>query len=408
MKGPGLFAGFGLELEYMLVDAGSLAVLPKVDQLLAAAAGAEVADEVERGAFAWSNELALHVVEIKNREPVPELAGLEEGLQAEVRALAGQAAALGGRLLPSGMHPWMDPVRETRLWPHGQQEIYRAYHRIFGCQGHGWGNLQSVHLNLAFQGDTEFARLHAGLRLLLPLMPALAASSPFVEGRPAGRLDSRLGFYRENQRRIPAIIGQVVPEPVYSQAAYEAEILAATYRQIRPFDPAGLLQHEWLNSRGVIARFERSALEVRVLDIQECPLADVSIAVAIVAVLRALVAERWSDWASQAAMPTESLARLFHQAVDEADGLVIRDRDYLDLLGCTGTGAVTAAEVWGEMLALAVPPEPYRGTVARMLRRGPLARRLLRAAGPEPSRAVLVDLYRELADCLAAGELFRA
>ena len=36
-------------------------------------------------------------------------------------------------------------------------------------------------LNLPFSSDEEFGRLHAAIRLLLPLLPALAASSPLVE-----------------------------------------------------------------------------------------------------------------------------------------------------------------------------------------------------------------------------------
>ena len=81
-------------------------------------------------------------------------------------------------LLPTAMHPWMDPHTETLLWPHGNRDIYHTYNRIFNCQGHGWSNLQSVHVNLAFKGDEEFGRLHGAIRLLLPLLPALAITSP--------------------------------------------------------------------------------------------------------------------------------------------------------------------------------------------------------------------------------------
>ena len=79
-------------------------------------------------------------------------------------------------LLPGGAHPWMDPGREMVLWPHDAHEIYDLYNTIFDCRGHGWANLQSAHLNLPFAGDAEFASLHAAIRILLPLMPALTAS----------------------------------------------------------------------------------------------------------------------------------------------------------------------------------------------------------------------------------------
>ena len=49
-------------------------------------------------------------------------------------------------------------------------------------------------------------------------------------------------------------------------------------------------------------------------------------------------------------------------------------------------------------------PAPLRLTLAR----GPLARRLLRALGPAPSRETLAGIYRRLGDCLATGTMFHA
>src|SRR3954462_5006799 len=98
----------------------------------------------------------------------------------------------------------MNPDVETRLWPHDNAEIYSAYDQIFGCRSHGWANLQSMHVNLPFANDTEFARLHAAVRLVLPLLPALGASSPFAEGRAPGPLDLRLQAYRANSPSIPS------------------------------------------------------------------------------------------------------------------------------------------------------------------------------------------------------------
>ena len=62
----------------------------------------------------------------------------------------------GARLMPGAAHPWMNPDTETRLWPHDDDTIYRAYDRIFDCRGHGWSNLQSMHVNLPFADDDEF------------------------------------------------------------------------------------------------------------------------------------------------------------------------------------------------------------------------------------------------------------
>jgi glutamate---cysteine ligase / carboxylate-amine ligase len=152
------------------------------------------------------------------------------------------------------MHPWMDPRRETRLWPHGNRAIYKTFDRLFDCRGHGWSNLQSTHLNLPFRGDEEFRRLHTAIRLLLPLLPALAASSPFVEGRAAPMLDMRLEVYRHNCARVPSIAGRIVPEWVPTPACYEERILARIQRDLEPLDPERRLHAEWVNARGAIAR----------------------------------------------------------------------------------------------------------------------------------------------------------
>ena len=47
-----------------------------------------------------------------------------------------------------------------------------------------------------------------------------------------------------------------------SSIDYEEHIFGKIYRAIAPHDPEGLLQHEWLNSRGAIARFDVAAFNV--------------------------------------------------------------------------------------------------------------------------------------------------
>lgn len=188
----GLFQAFGVELEYMLVRRGDLAVLPLSDEALRRASGGEAyVCDVERDGMAWSNELVAHLVELKVDPPARDLAGLAPKFDAEIAWMNGLLEAFDARLMPSAMHPFMRPEAETKLWPHEYREIYESYHKAFDCRRHGWANLQSAHLNLPFADDAEFGRLHAAIRLLLPLLPALAASSPYQEGRATGLLDTR-------------------------------------------------------------------------------------------------------------------------------------------------------------------------------------------------------------------------
>src|SRR5690606_19484263 len=213
----------------------------------------------------------------------------------------------GATLLPTGMHPWMEPEHELRLWPHDNAEIYSAFDRIFGCRGHGFANLQSMHINLPFADDEEFGKLHAAIRLVLPLIPGLSASLHLVEGRLLCTLDNRLEAYRTNCARVPSVTGLVVAEAVYSRASYEAEVLQAIYRDLAELDPEGVLAHEWVNARGAIARFDRMAIEIRTADTQECPRADLALAELVVAAVRSLVEQRHSPTQAQQRVSTELL-----------------------------------------------------------------------------------------------------
>jgi gamma-glutamyl:cysteine ligase YbdK (ATP-grasp superfamily) len=328
----------------MIVDCETLDVRPIAERLLASFAGREASD-VERGPMGWSNELVRHVVEVKNAQPAARLAPLIPRFHDEVRAADALLAEFGARLMPGAMHPWMDPVHETELW---DGEIYATYDRIYDCRTHGWANLQSMHVNLPFAGDSEFARLHAAIRLLVPLLPALAASSPIADGAWRGLLDYRLDAYRNNCTVTPSVGGRVVPETVETQAEYDAKILRPMYDEIARHDTASVLQHEWLNSRGAIARFDRAAIEIRVID----------------------------------------------------------DAEYQHALGIS-SGRATARDVWASLLDDASANHAWwQPTLDAILREGPLARRILRATGPSPDRGRLRDVYGRLCECLRDGHMF--
>ena len=406
-----LFDAVGVEIELMLVDQKTLNVLPKSDAVLAAAADGAPASEVEMGELVWSNELVLHVLELKSNGPAPDLDALLEPFERDIRRAQELLEPLGGQLLGTAMHPWMDPARETHLWPHEYGQVYRAYHRIFNCQGHGWSNLQSLHLNLPFAGDDEFGRLHAAIRLILPLLPALAASSPLMDAKLTPWLDSRLEVYRTNQERLPQLTGAVIPEPVFTADAYRRRIFDPMLEAIAPHDPEGILRGEFLNSRGAIARFDRGSIEIRLLDVQECPRADLAIATLVVSVLKHLVEETWSSYEDQQAFEVEPLAALLRRTITEADQARIHNPDLLAAFGVSHKTTMRAGELWQYLLEeiyadAGAPKETWRDLLEEMLELGPLARRIRRALPQEPTKGNLLEVYGELARCLAEGELF--
>lgn len=407
----GLFQGYGIELEYMVVDAATMRVRPIVDELLRHFAGAIVGD-FDDGAISWSNELALHVVELKTNGPAASLGGLAAEFQRSLNRLQDALVEHGARLLPGAMHATMNPQTEFRRWPHDYADVYDAYDRIFDCRGHGWSNLQSCHLNLPFADDQEFGRLHLAARALLPLLPAIAASSPHCEGRDTGHCDWRLQVYRHNQARVPRIAGLVVPEPVTSRAAYYREILEPIWADIAPLDPAGLLREEWLNSRGVVAKFFRDALEIRVLDVQECPAADLAIAALTSRVLQALCNERWASLAELAAMPTTVLAQQLWVVAERGGDALLQLPALQRVLGLPEQ-PLRAGEAW-QRLAAALLPDPAvvdPGLVEPLrvlLQDGCLASRMRRKVGTAPTAAALLRLQQELADCLREGRMLEA
>ncbi len=401
----GAFKGYGIELEYMIVDCETLAARSLADRLLVDAAG-QIVNEVEHGELAWSNELVAHVIELKTNGPADGLGGLAKYFHADVLAINQALFEYGACLLPTAMHPLFDPLAETVLWPYGQNDIYAAYDRIFGCKGHGWSNLQSMHINLPFANDEEFVRLHAAIRVVLPLIPALSASSPLEQGRRSAWLDNRLRYYRDNQRRIPTISGQVIPEPVSSINDYHRRVLAPMYQAIAPHDPDHILADDWLNSRAAIARFERQTIEIRIIDLQECPAADLAIAELVVALVRAFYDEALASTAAQQALETSTLADCLFLAAEKGSKAMVQPADYLKLLGVDRPMA--AGQVWQVLLDRLPDISPgARTTLDVLLKRGTLAEAIMAELGQQPSPESIRQCYRKLAQCLQDNHLFR-
>lgn len=403
-----LFEGYGVELEYMIVRADTLQVAPITDKLIYDEVGAYVSD-VEFGDIAWSNELVLHVVELKTNGPASSLMDLEEKFQKHVCKINQMLVKYNACLLPTGAHPLMNPDNETRLWPHEHNAVYEAYNRVFDCRGHGWANLQSTHLNLPFNGDEEFEKLHAAIRMMLPIIPAISASSPILDGKISGYQDTRLEVYRHNQDKVPRVAGKIIPEAVFSRHDYEQQILKPIYKDIAPYDPEGILQEEFLNSRGAIARFSRNAIEIRLLDIQECPLADLAVLQAVVAVIKALAAERWVTIYELKLWDENRLAALLLAVIKDGQEAVLADPGFMRCFGFGGSENATVGAIW-EHLAAQLLDQNGQPQVAQamniILSRGNLSKRILEAVGVNPSEQDIRKVYRQLAVCLNDGRVF--
>jgi glutamate---cysteine ligase / carboxylate-amine ligase len=410
----GAFSALGIELEFMIVDSTSLSPLPIADRLLRSPTG-EQYYELERGTLGWSNEMMLHVMEIKNLDPTLDIDLMPAAFQLEVRYINRMLELYGARLMPGAMHPWMNPSREAHLWPHQHAELYQAFADIFDCKTHGWANLQSMHINLPFADDEEFARLHAAIRLVLPILPALAASSPIADGRMTGYADFRMEAYRQNSASIPSVTGAVIPDTVTSRTDYQSKILEPIYRDIAESDPQRILTKEWLNARGAIARFDRQAIEIRIIDTQECVHADLAIAVAVQGLTRRLyeASARARDpdggiLAAQQAIDTDTLAGILQACIRDADQTVIEHADYLALLGFPYE-CCSAQELWSHLIEALQLPDRWHMPLHAILEHGPLARRIAHAVRMEAQQGdstPISSVYAQLCDCLHRGHMF--
>ena len=402
-----LFEGYGIEMEYVIVSESSLNVLPISDKVLEKAAG-KITTEHERASMAWSNELVLHLIEIKTNGPAKRLEGVAEIFQNEVTEIEKILVDFDARLMPGAIHPWMDPFK-VKLWPHEFNPVYEAYNRIFDCRGHGWANLQSTHLNLPFHGDEDFEKLHAAVRLLLPLIPALAASSPIADSEIKPFLDFRMETYRTNSKRIPSVTGLIVPEPVFTHQEYQTEIFERMYEDISPFDPAGILQDEFLNSRGAMSRWDRETIEIRVIDIQENPAADLAILEFVVNLTQVLVDEKWISLADQKKWSEHSLYDILMTIVIDGEQAIISNSNYLSVFGLNGD-RISAAElciyIYESLKDDYAFSQSSSDHLQLIFKHGPLSRRILNSLPNNFEHDDLFSVYKNLCDCLRNGTPF--
>ncbi|MBQ0788262.1 MAG: glutamate--cysteine ligase [Oceanihabitans sp.] len=400
-----LFEVFGIELEYMLINNSNFKVAPIVDTLLTKKAGKPAAD-IDNGKIAWSNELVAHVIELKTNGPTADLDSLSSLFHTNVMEINQLLKMEDAQLLPTACHPLMNPLTDTQLWKHSYSEVYELYNRIFNCKGHGWSNVQSTHINLPFYDDKEFEKLHAAIRILLPLIPGLSASSPILEGKKTGFKDTRLEYYKTNQKEIPEMTGLVIPERVFSKVDYYATIFEPIKRAIRPYDTKKILDHHFLNSRGAIARFDRNAIEIRLVDIQESPKADIAICVLIIEVLKLLVDKKLGSLQQQKKWLKQDLFAILNPIIKDAETYTVSNMEYLELFQLEDS--TTVQNIWKYLYEIAKPTidVSHYEALDLILKEGTLATRILKAVNEDYSEKNIKKVYSKLASCLQENSLF--
>jgi gamma-glutamyl:cysteine ligase YbdK (ATP-grasp superfamily) len=380
----------GPEHEYSLVDK-DLKVLPITDKIIKDYCGRMV-NFIELPNFTFGKEMQLHVMEIKANQPFKSPSEFEETMHSAVLSLSEIVEKYGANLLGTGMHPLMN-LNDTVVWPHYHRKIYREYSKIFNLKQHGWLNIQSFHLNLPYQKEADAIQIHNQLANLCAYLPAISASSPIFEGKTGPDLDNRLQFYKVNQKEVPSVTGNVIPQYAAALTQYKLDVIE---RYSTDLANAGvgktLLHREWVNSRGLIFRFDRSALEIRVIDEQECVKSDVALACFIRSALRGLIAS------NAKLLPRENLIEDFNAVVTEG----------LDAKVSNPNGK-TARQVCQNYLHLAnenstEDEKKYLWLVKRRIDEGCLSEliraRVSKRAEKTDFHQAIIDVYSTLIKCL--------
>src|SRR3984957_9628578 len=232
----------GIEEEFAILDPETHELAPRFEELRDAAQ----ADEILRDAVA--GELISSEIEI--------ISGVGSDLQDAIsrqrerrRRLFALAEAHGASLGATGTHPWADyrhqPIIDTE-----------HYHRVEdGLKYVAWrNNTFSLHVHVGVRDIDRAVRVCDRMRPLLPLLLAVSANSPFLDGRLAGLHSARTQTFTKSFPRC------VSPDNVGGWDAYRAyiEFLLRT-RSIVEFTQV------WWSVR---PHFEFGTVEVRICDAQ--------------------------------------------------------------------------------------------------------------------------------------------
>ncbi len=169
----------GIEEEFAILDAGSLDLVPRYEELHAAGQADPVLAEAVAG------ELISSEIEIRSGRG-EDLADALGRQQVARNALFRLADAHDVRLGSTGTHPWAD----YREQPNIDTEHYRRV--VDGLQYVARrNNTFSLHVHVGIQGADRAIQVCDRLRPVLPLLLAISANSPYLDDRDSGLHSAR-------------------------------------------------------------------------------------------------------------------------------------------------------------------------------------------------------------------------
>jgi carboxylate-amine ligase len=187
----------GLEEEFAILDADELGLVPRYGELRAAADADPVLVESVAG------ELISSEIEIRSGRGA-DLAAAAEAQRERRRRLFALAAAQGLALGATGTHPFSD-YREQRII---DTSHYRRVEK--GLKYVAWrNNTFSLHVHVGIHGTDRAVLVCDRLRPVLPLLLAISANSPFLDGRDSGLHSARTQTFTKSFPRcgVPDAFG---------------------------------------------------------------------------------------------------------------------------------------------------------------------------------------------------------
>jgi glutamate---cysteine ligase / carboxylate-amine ligase len=232
----------GVEEEFAILHPETLDLVPRFEQLRAAA----VEDAILREHI--TGELISSEIEIISGAG----SNLGDALASQRerrRALFGLAAAQGVALGATGTHPWAD----YREQPIIDTEHYRRVEE--GLKYVAWrNNTFSLHVHVGVRDADRAVKVCDRLRGVLPLLLAISANSPYLDGRDTGLQSARTQSFTKSFPRCG------VPDTFGSWAAYREyiELLVRTHSIVE-------FTQVWWSVR---PHFRFGTVEVRICDAQ--------------------------------------------------------------------------------------------------------------------------------------------
>src|SRR6202171_3830231 len=232
----------GVEEEFSILDPETLELVPCFEELSGAAQGDPLLYEGITGELISSE---IEIISGTGADLHDSLARQRERRR-RLFALAGaQGVALGA----TGTHPWADYRRQPII----DTEHYRRVEE--GLKSVAWrNNTFSLHVHLGVRDIDRAVRVCDRLRPVLPLLLAISANSPYLDGRDTGLHSARTQSFTKSFPRCG------IPDAFGGWPAYRAyiEFLLRT-RSIVEFTQV------WWSVR---PHFSLGTVEVRICDAQ--------------------------------------------------------------------------------------------------------------------------------------------